>query len=443
MTIKSAAKQQTFRKLGLDSRLVNELERQGLIAPFPIQVATIPDALLGHDILGKAQTGSGKTLAFGLPLLQNIRNIKPIPGKPLAVVIAPTRELAQQINEVISKLAKELGIYSALIAGGMSYGKQITAMKRSTSVVVATPGRLLDLIEKKHLKMDAVQIVVLDEADQMADMGFLPDVRKILSRVTSKGQRILFSATLDHEVDVLVAEFLSNPKTHEVADKKDTKSNSIHYVFLVNHANKIKVANQIATREGKAIFFTRTKRGADKLSANMEIAGIQVGTLHGGKSQALRTKTLNKFKNQTSGVLVATDVAARGIHVENVDLVVHYDIPASSKDYVHRSGRTSRAGKSGKVVTLSLLQDRKLITGVAAKSGITPIFVGDSDLRTSLIEIAGARELHLEKSRTQVEPRSNINTHTKKGKSEKQEKMRGQRRGSYRRSNGRSRSGKN
>jgi superfamily II DNA/RNA helicase len=392
MTVNTAAKQQTFRKLGLDPKLVNALDSQGIVTPFPIQVATIPDALAGHDILGKGQTGSGKTLAFGLSLLNNLNGLRAKPSRPLAVVLAPTRELAQQINEVIFKLGKSVGQESVLIAGGLSYGKQVAAMKRSVGVVVATPGRLLDLIEKKHVRMDDVEIMVLDEADQMADMGFLPDVRRILNTVKPGGQRFLFSATLDRDVDVLVKQYLVNPKIHEVADMAGTKSRSVHYVFLVSHGDKANITSQIAARDGKAIIFTRTKRGADKLSANLANVGVKVGTLHGGKSQAIRTRTLSDFKKQNSGVLVATDVAARGIHVDDVDLVLHFDAPADHKDYLHRSGRTARAGKAGRVVTLVTKQEQKIVSGMTSRAGIETKVITVMPMDQELVRITGAKK---------------------------------------------------
>lgn len=426
MSTVHAVKPSSFRKLGLNSKLVNALDSQGITDPFPIQVATIPDAIAGHDILGRGQTGSGKTLAFGLALLHNISDKKAKPGKPLALVLAPTRELAQQINEVVSKLARAIGHESVVVAGGMSYGKQLTAMKRATSVVVATPGRLLDLLEKNHLKLDALEIVVLDEADQMADMGFLPDVKKILSKTKPEGQRFLFSATLDRDVDVLVKQYLKNPKTHEVAEIEGTKVRSDHYVFVLNHSDKGNISNQIASRDGKSIFFTRTKRGADRLSENLANAGVAVGTLHGGKSQSVRTKTLDKFKRQQSGVLVATDVAARGIHVDDVDLVVHFDAPTDPKDYLHRSGRTARAGKSGRVVTLATAKDKKMIGGMTTKAGVEPQVISISSMDKTLIEITGARkpsgipivqEVEQVKPKTSSRPSRNRNNSGNKSRS--------------------------
>ena len=392
MSVQTVIKQLSFRKLGLNSDLVNVLDAQGITTPFPIQVATIPDAIAGHDILGRGQTGSGKTLAFGLSLLHNISGLRAKPQQPLALVLAPTRELAQQINEVIYPLAKAIGHHSVVVAGGMAYGKQVTALNRSTAIVVATPGRLIDLLEKRHLKLDALQIVVLYEADQMADMGFLPDVKKILNQVKSDGQRFLFSATLDRDVDVLVKQYLKNPKTHSVAENENLKPKSDHYVFIMSHADKANISNQIASRDGKAIFFTRTKRGADKLSANLANAGVRVGTLHGGKSQAVRTKTLAQFKQQPNAVLVATDVAARGIHVDDVDLVVHFDAPADHKDYLHRSGRTARAGRTGSVVVLATSKEQKVIGSLTARAGVESKVLNVSSMDEKMVKITGAKK---------------------------------------------------
>jgi superfamily II DNA/RNA helicase len=392
MSTNGVVKQQTFRKLGLDSRLVNALASEGIETTFPIQASTIPDALAGHDILGRGQTGSGKTLAFGLSVLHNIRTFNPKPGRPVALVLAPTRELAQQINEVISKLARTINHKSILVAGGLPITKQIAALKKPNSIVVATPGRLLDLVKRNHLSLDDVQIVVLDEADQMSDMGFLPDVRRILNLVKLKGQRLLFSATLDKEVDVIVKQYLSNPVTHQVADSLDTSTRSAHYLFVINHEDKVSISSQIASRDGKAIFFTRTKRGADRLSANLANLGVHVGTLHGGKSQSVRTRTLADFKTQESGVLVATDVAARGIHVDDVDLVVHFDAAADHKDYLHRSGRTARAGKGGRVVTLITKREQKSVGTITQRAGVEPKVIRVEPMDQELVKITGAKK---------------------------------------------------
>lgn len=391
MSVEGAIKHATFRKLGLRSELVNVLDRQGITTPFPIQAAAIPDALAGFDILGKGQTGSGKTLAFGLALLNNLADQKAKPHRPLALVLAPTRELAQQINDVLTPLAKAICHSTVVVSGGMPFNKQIMALRKSTSIVVATPGRLLDLVKKNELQLDQLEIVVLDEADQMADMGFLPDVKRILDLVKPGGQRFLFSATLDRGVDGLVAAYLNNPRTHTVEQISGTKEKSDHFVFLLNHNHKAEITSQIAAREGKSIFFVRTKRGADRLASNLATAGVQVGTLHGGKSQAIRTRTLAQFKKQNSGVLVATDVAARGIHVDDIDLVVHFDAPADHKDYLHRSGRTARAGRAGRVVTLATHKDQKSISGITSRAGVEPKLMQVTPMAEGLVKVTGAK----------------------------------------------------
>jgi len=392
MSLLTAEKQTTFRELGLAPALINALDAQGITSPFPIQAATIPDAIAGHDILGRGQTGSGKTLAFGLALLHNINGAKAKARQPIALVLAPTRELAQQINEVLAPLARAVGHDSVVIAGGMPYGKQVNALKKGVSILVATPGRLIDLLEKQELKLDELQIAVLDEADQMADMGFLPAVKQILNQSKKDGQRFLFSATLDRGVDGLVRQYLREPRTHTVKEIEGTKAKSDHYVFVLNHADKADISNQIAARDGKSIFFVRTKRGADKLATSFSNAGVRVGTLHGGKSQAVRTRTLARFKDQESAVLVATDVAARGIHVDGIDLVVHFDAPADHKDYLHRSGRTARAGKTGRVVTLATHKEQRAIGGITTRAGVEPWVMAVKPLDEKLVSITGAKQ---------------------------------------------------
>lgn len=382
----------TFRDLGLLPALVNALDAQGINKPFPIQEATIPDAIAGHDILGRGQTGSGKTLAFGLALLNNIKGVKVKARQPVALVLAPTRELAQQINEVLLPLARAVGHDSIVIAGGMPYSKQVNALKRGASILVATPGRLIDLLEKGELSLDSLKVTVLDEADQMADMGFLPAVKQILNLSKRDGQRFLFSATLDRGVDGLVRQYLRDPKTHTVAEIEGTKSKSDHYVFVLNHSDKAEISSQIASRDGKSIFFVRTKRGADRLATRLSSVGVEVGALHGGKSQAVRTRTLARFKAKQSAVLIATDVAARGIHVDDIDLVVHFDAPADHKDYLHRSGRTARAGNSGRVVTLATREEQRAIGGITIRAGVETWVMAVKPLDEKLVSITGARK---------------------------------------------------
>jgi superfamily II DNA/RNA helicase len=382
----------SFRDLGIHPALVNALDAQGITSPFPIQEAAIPDAISGRDILGRCQTGSGKTLAFGLALLHNLYGVKAQAHQPLALVLAPTRELAQQIDEVLRPLARAIGHDCVVIAGGMPYGKQINALRKATAILVATPGRLIDLLDKGEVRLDALQITVLDEADQMADMGFLPVVKEILNQTKKGGQRMLFSATLDRGVDSLVRQYLKDPVSHTIKEVEAAESKMDHYVFVMKPTDKANITNQIASREGKTIFFVKTQHGADRLATNLAKAGVVAGALHGGKSQAVRTRTLARFKEQESAVLVATDVAARGIHVDGIDLVVHVDAPADHKDYLHRSGRTARAGQVGRVVTLTTHKEQRSIGGITMRAGVEPWVLGVSPMDSKLIDITGAKE---------------------------------------------------
>jgi len=382
----------TFADLGIAPKLVERLTAQGINHPFPIQIATLPDALAGNDILGRGQTGSGKTLAFGLAMLTNLNGRVAKPHKPLGLVLTPTRELAQQIDEVLTPLAKSIGLDSVVIAGGMPYGKQITAMRQSCPILVATPGRLIDLLDKGEVQLDDLQITVLDEADQMADMGFLPVVKEILDQAKPDGQRLLFSATLDRGVDALVKKYLNDPKTHSLQNDRASVSTMKHYVLTMQTTDKDDVTAQIASRSGKTILFVKTQRGADRLCDKLAHAGVPVGALHGGKSQAVRTRTLALFKETPNAALVATDVAARGIHVDGISLVVHFDAPADHKDYLHRSGRTARAGEEGNVVLLSTTKSQSGVKSLTSRAGVTPIFVHVEPMSNELIDITGAVE---------------------------------------------------
>ena len=382
----------SFRDLGIAPALANALNAQGITHPFPIQIATLPDALAGHDILGRGQTGSGKPLAFSLALLTNISNKVARPHKPLALILTPTRELAQQIDEVLRPLARAVGHESVVIAGGMPYAKQITAMRKATAILVATPGRLIDLLNKNEVQLDQLQITVLDEADQMADMGFLPVVKEILDQAQLDGQRLLFSATLDRGVDSLVRQYLKNPKTHSLQNDRASVSTMEHHVLQMHPGDKDDITSQIAARNGKTILFVKTQRGADRLADKLANAGVPVGALHGGKSQAVRTRTLALFKEQENSALVATDVAARGIHVDGISLVVHVDLPQDHKDYLHRSGRTARAGESGTVVTLSSSKNQRAVSGLLSRAGVTPKFHDVRPLDEKLMVITGAQE---------------------------------------------------
>jgi superfamily II DNA/RNA helicase len=382
----------TFRELGVPAALDNALSAQGIKSPFPIQVATLPDALAGHDILGRGQTGSGKTLAFSLALLSNIAEKRANPHKPLALILTPTRELAQQIDEVLLPLARSVGHASVVIAGGMSYTKQITAMRKGTAILVATPGRLIDLLNKGEVQLDQLEITVLDEADQMADMGFLPVVQEILDQAKQGGQRLLFSATLDRGVDALVRRYLHNPKTHSLQNDRASVSTMEHFLIVMDPSEKDEVTAEIAARNGKTILFVKTQRGADRLADKLAHAGVAVGALHGGKSQAVRTRTLALFKESDNAALVATDVAARGIHVDGISLVVHVDPAQDHKDYLHRSGRTARAGESGTVVSLATTRQQKAVKGLTTRAGVNPSTVYVKPGSEDLMRVTGAQQ---------------------------------------------------
>jgi superfamily II DNA/RNA helicase len=382
----------TFADLGIAPELVQLLTSQGINSPFPIQVATLPDAIKGMDILGRGQTGSGKTLAFGLALLTRLQGKQAVPHRPLGLVLTPTRELALQINDVLTPLAKALRLDSVVIAGGMPYSKQITAMRKGCPILVATPGRLIDLLNRGEVQLDDLQITVLDEADQMADMGFLPVVKEILDQARPNGQRLLFSATLDRGVDSLVKQYLNNPKTHSLQNDRASVSTMEHHVLVMHPGDKDEITAQIASRDGRTILFVKTQRGADRLADKLASVGVAVGALHGGKSQAVRTRTLAHFKANPTAALVATDVAARGIHVDGVSLVVHVDAPTDHKDYLHRAGRTARAGEAGVVVTLATSKQQSAVRGLTSRAGVFPKFVDVRPHHAELVSITGSKE---------------------------------------------------
>jgi superfamily II DNA/RNA helicase len=360
-----------FAALGLPPALVRALAREEIDEPFPIQAATIPDALAGLDVLARARTGSGKTLAFGLPLLARIAaGPRVAPRRPRALVLVPTRELAMQVNDALVPLAKAVGRYSRTAVGGVSYDKQIRDLSRGVDVLVATPGRLGDLIERGACSLADIDITVLDEADQMADMGFLPDVTALLAQTPEGGQRLLFSATLDGDVDTLVKTFLVDPVTHEIDPPVAAVSTMDHHLLLIPPREKLDIVRRFARRPGRTIMFVRTQLAVDRLVGQLAEQGVRAGALHGGKTQAVRTRTLAEFKEGRTAVLVATDVAARGIHVDGVSLVLHVDPPRDPKDYLHRAGRTARAGESGTVVTLVLPQQRAGTFSLVEKAGV-------------------------------------------------------------------------
>jgi superfamily II DNA/RNA helicase len=346
----------TFSALGVPSPLVAQLASRGIREPFAIQARALPDALAGRDVLGRAQTGSGKTLAFGLAMLARLADLAAASPRrtekaPRGLVLVPTRELALQVADVLVPLGRSLRISCMTVYGGVALSRQIDRLSRGVDIVVATPGRLLDLMDRGSCTLDEVSITVIDEADHMADLGFLPSVTRILDATREGGQRLLFSATLDGDVARLVTRYLSNPAMHAIAPVA-TASDLDHQVFVLPAADKLTVATEIAGRDGRTLFFVRTKHGADRLAGQLTKAGVAAAAIHGNLSQSQRQRALAAFAGGRPRVLVATDVAARGIHVDDIGLVVHYDPPNDHKDYLHRSGRTARAGAAGAVVAL-------------------------------------------------------------------------------------------
>ncbi|MFJ3499375.1 DEAD/DEAH box helicase [Streptomyces sp. NPDC090135] len=381
-----------FAELGLPAEVLRVLGRLGVDEPFPIQAATVPDALAGRDVLGRGRTGSGKTLAFGLPLLVRTAGRRAETRRPLALVLVPTRELAQQVTDALTPYATVLGLRLATVVGGMSIGRQAGALRDGAEVLVATPGRLMDLVERKDCQLDRVAVTVLDEADQMADLGFMPQVTELLDQVRAEGQRMLFSATLDRNVDLLVERYLTDPVVHSVDPSAAAVSTMEHHVLHVHGADKFATATEIAARDGRVIMFLDTKHAVDRFTKHLLGSGVRAAALHGGKSQPLRTRTLDRFRSGEVPVLVATNVAARGIHVDALDLVVNVDPPADGKDYLHRGGRTARAGESGVVVTLVTPEERRDVARVMADAGIRPQVTRVRSGEAELSLITGARK---------------------------------------------------
>jgi superfamily II DNA/RNA helicase len=364
----------TFAGLGVPAVLAQALGAQGITAPFPIQSATIPDALAGRDVLGRGRTGSGKTYAFALPLLTRLSagTSRRRPGHPRALILAPTRELATQIEESIAPLARALSLRTLTVFGGVSPAPQIRGLRAGVDVLVACPGRLADLVKNGHASLNGVEITVLDEADHMADLGFLPAVRQLLDQTPKAGQRLLFSATLDAGVDVLVRRFLTNPVTHSVDSALSPVADLSHHVLHVNHTERLAVLIDLAAAPGRSLVFARTKRRAKTLTRQLVAAGVPAVEMHGNLAQGARSRNLLAFADGSVTTLVATDIAARGIHVDDVALVVHADPPAEHKAYLHRSGRTARAGAPGTVVTLVTDDQVDDVRELARLAGIAP-----------------------------------------------------------------------
>ncbi|MBB6001196.1 superfamily II DNA/RNA helicase [Streptomonospora salina] len=381
-----------FDELGLPEKIVDRLAQDGVTTPFPIQAAAIPDALAGRDVLGCGRTGSGKTLAYGLPLLTRAADRRAASRSPRALVLVPTRELAHQVRDALLVYGRLLGARIGDVVGGSSYTRQINELRRGVEVLVATPGRLTDLINQGACDLGDVELCVLDEADQMCDMGFMPQVTELLDQVPSTKQTLLFSATLDGDVDKLVRRYMNEPSTHSVDPPVSHVTTMEHHLLKVLPRDKNRIVTEIAARDGRTLLFVRSKHRADSISEQLVAAGVPAASLHGGKSQSVRTKTLAKFREGRVQTLVATDVAARGIHVDGIDMVVNIDLPTGHKDYLHRGGRTARAGESGCVVSLVAPNQRRLARRLLGDAGVRAeqhlVNPGDE----LLSEVTGARE---------------------------------------------------
>ncbi|MFF4020264.1 DEAD/DEAH box helicase, partial [Streptomyces sp. NPDC001843] len=386
----------TFADLGLPEGVVRKLAQNGVTVPFPIQAATIPDALAGKDILGRGRTGSGKTLSFGLPTLATLAGGRTEKHKPRAVILTPTRELAMQVADALQPYGDVLGLKMKVVCGGTSMGNQIYALEKGVDILVATPGRLRDIINRGACSLEDVRIAVLDEADQMSDLGFLPEVTELLDQVPAGGQRMLFSATMENEIKTLVDRYLNDPALHEVDAAQGAVTTMSHHILIVKPKDKAPVTAAIASRKGRTIIFVRTQLGADRVAEQLRDAGVKADALHGGMTQGARTRTLADFKDGYVNVLVATDVAARGIHVDGIDLVLNVDPAGDHKDYLHRAGRTARAGRTGTVVSLSLPHQRRQIFRLMEDAGVDAgrhIIQGGAAFDPEVAEITGARSM--------------------------------------------------
>ena len=372
----------TFADLGVSPDLTAALESRGIMSPFAVQELTIADALAGRDVCGKAKTGSGKTLAFGLPLLEKVKGAQA--RRPLALILVPTRELATQVRDELAPLGVVRDVTVTAIYGGAKMETQVAELEKGVEIVVATPGRMIDMIERKEIFLDDIAQVVIDEADRMADMGFLPQVEWILRHVPGQHQTLLFSATLDGVVDTLIKRYQTDPAMHEVVSEQVTVEQMQHRFLQVHDMDKVKVAATIIHNSNRTIIFVRTKRAADRVAENLRREGVDAASIHGDLRQSQREKALKDFSDGKLKALVATDVAARGIHVDEVDVVIHYDPPEDSKAYLHRSGRTARAGAKGVVATLVMwneeLEVKRLLKRLKLNQPIVEVFSNDKRL---------------------------------------------------------------
>ena len=396
----------SFTQLGVAPLLVDVLAKRGIDMPFPIQTATLPDSLAGRDVLGRGRTGSGKTIAFALPLVSALMADahRPRKSRPRALILLPTRELATQVHESVAPLAQAAGLSTTTVFGGVGQGNQVRALDRGVDIVVACPGRLEDLMRQGHVRLDGILVTVLDEADHMADLGFLPGVKRIMDTTPSDSQRLLFSATLDNGVDVLVKRYLRSPVTHSVDDDASTEPDIDHHVLTVQASDKPDVVRELASGQGRSMLFMRTKHSARKLARDLTLAGIPAVDLHGNLAQKARDRNLAAFRDGSVRVLVATDIAARGIHVDDVNLVVHVDPPAEHKAYTHRSGRTARAGASGIVVTLQTPAQKRDVAVLTRRAGIDPTQSSVRPGAPELLALTGPHAAHVEPSRVVEAP---------------------------------------
>jgi len=384
----------TFADLGVPAPLVAALAAEGITVPRPVQAATLPDALAGADILGRAQTGSGKTLGFSIPLVARLADGYSMACRPRGLVLVPTRELATQVHTVLSPLAHAMGLSVATVFGGVPQNPQVAALRNRADIVVACPGRLADLIEQDHCHLGDVEVSVIDEADHMADLGFLPIVRRLLDATPPEGQRLLFSATLDSAVDVLARRFLTQPARHSV-DDASPPAQIVHHLLTVTPADRVPVVATLASGDNRVLIFTRTKHGAARLARQLNLAGAPAAELHGDLAQGVRSRNLAALRSGQVRVLVATDIAARGIHVDGIDLVIHADPPTEHKAYVHRSGRTARGGADGAVVTVQTAAQAAEVRALMRKAGVTPQTATASPGSAVLRAIAGPPVKHI------------------------------------------------
>ncbi|MFI6106000.1 DEAD/DEAH box helicase [Streptomyces sp. NPDC051310] len=380
-----------FSDLDLPAPLLAALAAEGVTVPFPIQAATLPNTLAGRDVLGRGRTGSGKTLAFGLGVVARLAGRVAEPRRPLAVVLVPTRELAQQVGDALAPYARALRLRPLTVVGGLSLRRQAAALRDGADILVATPGRLGDLVERGDCCLDAVVVTVLDEVDRMTDLGFLPQITGLLDRVPATGQKLLFSATLDGAADILVRRYLNDPVVHAVDAPTGAVTTMEHHLLHVSDTGKTGATTRIAARDGRVIMFLDTRDAVDRLTRHLLDSGIHARALHSGRTQAQRTRTLAEFKEGRVPVLVATDVAARGLHVDDLDLVVNVDPPADHKAYLHRGGRTARAGGRGRVVTLVLPHQRRSVGALLARAGVTAQVTAVRPDGPELSRITGAR----------------------------------------------------